>query len=174
MVDIEELVAAYRGGASMQALADQHGLSRHAVRRRLQSAGVTTRGAGRQRLPVSSEDVAELRDAGVGWEEISVRLGLRPGAARQRYDEVRSQRGLVRRGGWHQILTDALSSQEWVAVLPTVTASLGRRPTSNEARSARRAAHDLARRGEAVITHEPVTWRNQQTDMLVLRLPVDF
>ena len=50
----------------------------------------------------------------------------------------------------------------------------GTPPTGNEARSARRAAHDLDRRGEAVASHEPVTWQGHQADLLVLRRPVTF
>lgn len=156
----------------MQELADLQGTSRHAIRKILRSSGEPIRPAGRPRHAVHSDDVAELYDAGVGWEEISIRLGINPNAARHRYDEIRSERGLVRRSRWHKVLGDALTQETPVPVLPTIAAHLGRHPSGNEAVAARRAAHDLARRGEAIASHELVTWNGQRAPMLVLRAPL--
>lgn len=170
-MDADAVVDAYRDGASMQELADRNGVTRHTIRRILKVAGQPIRGPGKPRSPVHSDDVAELRDAGVSWEEISTRLDISPRAASGRYDEIRSQRGLVRRGRWHKLLSDALDKGQPVPVLPTVAADLGRHPTANEAVAARRAAHDLARRGEAVASHELASWQGQRLPLLVLRRP---
>lgn len=169
MIDADEVVDAYRHGAALHALAQQHGVAPATIRRVILAAGEPIRPAGRRRLPVSSDDIAELRDAGVSWDDISTRLGITPKAARTRYDEVRSQRGLVRWGLWQQVLTEALDREPSVAVLPTLTAYLGRWPTSHEARSARRAAQDLVRRGLAVAGYESAVRQGRRAKLLVLR-----
>ena len=170
-MDADVVVDAYRSGASMLKLARRYGVATQTIRRMLTEAGEPIRGPGKPRSPVHSDDVAELRDAGASWEEISTRLEISPRAASGRYDEIRSQRGLVRRGRWHKLLSDALEQSQPVPVLPTVAADLGRHPTANEAVAARRAAHDLARRGEAVASHELATWQGQRLPLLVLRRP---
>lgn len=70
MIDAREVVDACREGASLQALANRHGVTVHAIRRLLISAGEPIRSAGRPRLPVSSDDIAELHEAGVSWDDI--------------------------------------------------------------------------------------------------------
>lgn len=171
MIDVDEVVALYKRGSSMLTLADQFGVSRHTIRRILVSAEVPTRPSGRPRLPVSSDDIAELYEAGVTFDEISIRLGIHVDAARTRYEEIRSQRGLSRRGQWHQILLEALAEQPTIAVLPTAAVFLGREPTQNEAHAVRRAARDLARAGEARSDHRLQPWRGSQALMLVLEAP---
>ena len=68
-MDADAVVDAYRNGASMQELADRNGVTRHTIRRILKVAGQPIRGPGKPRSPVHSDDIAELRDAGVSWEE---------------------------------------------------------------------------------------------------------
>ena len=152
----------------MQSIADRLRVSRGTIRRILQAAGVPTRPTGRPRLPVSSEEVAELYESGIPMDEVATRLGIHPDAARTRYSEIRSRRGLFRRGPWHQILLDALGQQPTIAVLPTAAAHLGRTPTRNEAHAIRRAAHDLARAGDAVASHQTLTWQGRGGPFLVL------
>ncbi len=168
MIDVDQVVALYKQGASMLTLAERFDVSRHTIRRILVSNEVPTRPSGRPRLPVSSEDIAELYEAGVTFYEISTRLGIHVDAARTRYEEIRSQRGLSRRGPWHQVLLSALAEQPSVAVLPTAAAYLGREPTRNEAHAVRRAARDLARAGEARSDHQVRPWRGGSALMLVL------
>ena len=167
-VDVDDIIARYRAGASMLSLADQHHTSRHTIRRILHAAGEPTRPTGRPRLDVSSDTIADLYEAGTSFGEISTRLGIHPDAARTRYHEVRSQRGLTRRGLWHQVLLDALDQQPLIAVLPTAADHLGRQPTRNEAHAARRAARDLARAGDAALDHQLLTWQNRRCPYLVL------
>ncbi|GAA3707321.1 hypothetical protein GCM10022204_26530 [Microlunatus aurantiacus] len=167
-MDVDAIIARYRQGASMLTLADQHHTSRHTIRRILHAAGEPIRPTGRPRLAVSSEAIAKLYEAGVSFEEISTRLGIHPDAARTRYHEIRSQRGLTRRGPWHHVLLQALEQQPTIAVLPTAADHLGRRPTSNEAHAARRAARDLARAGDATLDHQLLTWHDRASRYLVL------
>lgn len=168
VIDVDEVVATYRQGASMLTLADRHGVSRHTIRRIQVAAGEPTRPAGRPRLPVASADVAKLYEAGVPFGEIAIRLHIHPDAARTRYEEIRSQRGLNRRGRWHQVLLDALIDQSTIAVLPTAAAYLGREPTRNEAHAVRRAARDLARAGDVQADHQLRPWRGRKAPLLVL------
>ena len=168
MIDVDEVVALYKQGASMLTLAERHGVSRHTIRRILVTAGAPPGRAGRPRLPVASTDIAKLYEAGVPFGEIAIRLHIHPDAARTRYEEIRSQRGLNRRGRWHQVLLDALTSQPTIAVLPTAAAYLGREPTRNEAHAVRRAARDLARAGDARADHQLRPWRGRQAPLLVL------
>lgn len=167
-MDADAIVARYRAGASMLALADRYGTSKHTIRKVLHAAGEPIRPTGRPRLNVSSEAIADLYEGGTSFTELSDRLGIHPDAARTRYQEIRAQRGLTRRGPWHQVLLDALHQQSTVAVLPAADNHLGRRPTSNEAHAARRAARDLAHAGEAGLDHRTLTWRNRTTRYLVL------
>jgi lambda repressor-like predicted transcriptional regulator len=167
-VDVDDIIARYRQGASMLTLANQHHTSRHTIRRILNAADEPTRASGRPRLDVSSETIAELYEAGTSFQEISTRLGIHPDAARTRYNEIRSQRGLTRRGPWHQVLLDALDQQPMIAVLPTAADHLGRHPTRNEAHAVRRAARDLARAGDATLDHQLLAWQNRRCPYLVL------
>lgn len=167
-MDADEIVARYRAGASMLALADRYRTSKHTIRKVLHAAGEPIRPTGRPRLNVSSETIADLYEAGTSFTDIAGRLGIHPDAARTRYHEIRAQRGLTRRNQWHQLLLDALQQHPTVAVLPAVTDHLGRPPSSNEAHAARRAARDLARAGDATLDHQPVTWQNRTTRYLTL------
>ena len=167
-MDVDDIIARYRQGASMLTLANQHHTSRHTIRRILNTAGEPTRRSGRPRLAVSSETIAELYEAGPRFHEISTSLGIHPDAARTRYNEIRAQRGLTRRGRWHQVLLDALDQQPTIAVLPTAADHLGRHPTSNEAHAVRRAARDLALAGDATLDHQLLTWQNRRCPYLVL------
>ena len=167
-MDADEIVDRYRAGASMLTLADRYGTSKHTIRKLLHAAGEPIRPSGRPRLPVSSDTIADLYEAGHSFDDIATRLGIHPDAARTRYHEIRTQRGLTRRNVWHQVLLDALHLQPTVAVLPAADAHLGRRPTSNEAHAARRAARDLAHAGEATLDHRTLTWRDRTTRYLVL------
>lgn len=167
-MDVEEVIDQYRQGASMLVLAERQGVSRHTIRRILVGAGEPTRPSGRPRLAASSDSIAELYEAGVSFNEISTRLGIHPDAARTRWEEVRSRRGLGRRGLWHQVLLRALLVDETVAVLPAAASHLGRTPTRNEAHAARRAARDLARAGEAHLDHQLITWRGRRAHYVVL------
>ena len=102
-MDADEIVARYRAGASMLALADRYGTSKNTIRKVLNAAGEPIRPTGRPRLKVSSEAIADLYEAGTSFTEIADRLGIHPDAARTRYHEIRAQRGLTRRNQWHQL-----------------------------------------------------------------------
>ena len=167
-MDADEIVARYRAGASMLALADRYGTSKHTIRKVLHAAGEPIRPTGRPRLNVSSETIADLYEAGTSFTDIADRLGIHPDAARTRYHEIRAQRGLTRRNQWHQILLDALHQHPTVVVLPTVTDHLGRPLTSNEAHAARRAARDLALAGDAILNHRALSWHNRTARYLIL------
>lgn len=156
----------------MRAIAHHLGVSRNTIRRALAAAGVAARPAGRPRLPVSSDQIAHLRESGYSWVDISEQLQINPEAARTRYQEVRSRRGTVRRGRWHQILLTALNQQPTVVVLATAATHLGREPTSNEAYAARRAARDLANAGDAQLDHKLLTRRGRQANYVVLSRPL--
>lgn len=170
-MDAAEIVARYRAGTSMLALAELYGTSKHTIRKLLHAAGEPIRPSGRPRLPVSSDTIADLYEAGHSFHDIAGRLGIHPDAARTRYHEIRTQRGLTPRNVWHQVLLDALRAQPVVAVLPIATDHLGRRPTSNEAHAVRRAARDLARAGEAAVSYRSFTWQNRSSRYLVLTAP---
>ena len=64
-MDVDDIIARYRAGASMLSLADQHHTSRHTIRRILHAAGEPTRPTGRPRLDVSSDTIADLYESRV-------------------------------------------------------------------------------------------------------------
>lgn len=154
-----DLIARYRAGASMRALAEHFNVSCHKIRQGLVAADEPLKPRGRQRLAMSSDSIAELYDAGLDFDEIAARLGVHPQSVRSRYNEIRSQRGLVRRGRWHRLLLDALEQHPRVVVIAAAAEHLGREPTTNEAYAARRAARDLALAGDATLDYESVPGR---------------
>ena len=154
-----DIIARYRAGASMRELAEYFHTSAYTIRQTLLTAGEPIKPRGRQRMAVSSDAIAELYDAGLEFEEIADRLGVHPQSVRSRYNEIRSQRGLVRQGRWHRFLLKALEQQPRVVIVTEVAEHLGREPTKNEAHAVRRAARDLSLRGSATLDYESVTGR---------------
>lgn len=72
---------------------------------------------------------------------------------------------------WRQLLVDALVEHPTVAVQTVVENHLGRRPSRSEQSAARRAAHTLAGRGDAVLHHLTVKTGAGRTRLIISRPP---
>lgn len=70
---------------------------------------------------------------------------------------------------WQQVLVDALAEHPAVAVQTVVENHLERRASRTELSAARRAAHTLGRRGDAVLEHLPVPTRPGPPRLILTR-----
>jgi hypothetical protein len=103
---------------------------------------------------VSTEQVLELRDQGLTWNEVARRVNMTVSGAWSRYRRARPPKS-PRLGRWQQVLADALDQNLAIGVRAAVADHLGRAPTRAELTAARRAAHSLAALGRAQVLHVP-------------------
>jgi len=104
--------------------------------------------------PASTQQILELRDRGLTWNEVAKQVDMTVSGAWSHYRKARppKPRSL---GRWQKVLADALDQNLAIGVRATVADHLGRAPTRAELTAARRAAHSLARQGRARMLHVP-------------------
>src|SRR5215204_5725196 len=104
--------------------------------------------------PASTQQILELRDQGLTWNEVAKQVDMTVSGAWSRYRRARPPRP-PRLGRWQQVLADGLDQNLAIGVRATVADHLGRTPTRAELTAARRAAHSLAALGHARVLHVP-------------------
>ena len=102
----------------------------------------------------SNQQVVELRDQGLTWNEVAKQVDMTVSGAWSRYRRARPPKP-PRLGRWQQVLADALDQNLAIGVRAAVADHLGRAPTRAELTAARRAAHGLAALGSARVLHVP-------------------
>jgi hypothetical protein len=102
----------------------------------------------------STEQIVELREQGLTWNEVANQVDMTVSSARSRYRKARPPKP-TRLGQWQQVLADALDQNLSIGVRPGVVDHLGRFPTRAELTAARRAAHSLTALGRARVHHVP-------------------
>ena len=112
------------------------------------------RSAGPGAHPASTQQIVELRDQGMTWNEIAKQVDMTVSGAWSRYRTARPPER-PRLGRWQQVIVDALDQNLAVGVRAAVGDHLGRAPTRAELTAARRAAHSLAASGRARVLHVP-------------------
>jgi hypothetical protein len=112
------------------------------------------RSAGPGAHPASTQQIVELRDQGMTWNEIAKQVDMTVSGAWSRYRTARPPKR-PRLGRWQQVLVDALDQNLAVGVRAAVADHLSRAPTRAELTAARRAAHSLAASGRARMLHLP-------------------
>ena len=112
------------------------------------------RSAGPGAHPASTQQIVELRDQGMTWNEIAKQVDMTVSGAWSRYRTARPPER-PRLGRWQQVLADALDQNHAIGVRTAVADHLGRAPTRAELTAARRAAHSLAVLGLARVLHVP-------------------
>ena len=120
----------------------------------LRRAGVTMRRGGPPAHPASTQQILELRDQGLTWNEVAEQVDMTVSGAWSRYRRARPPKP-PRLGRWQQVLADALDQNLAIGVRAAVADHLGRAPTRAELTAARRAAHSLAALGRARVLHVP-------------------
>ena len=101
------------------------------------------RSGGPSAYPASTQQILELRDQGLTWNEVATQLGMTVSGAWSRYRRARPAKP-PRLGRWQQVLADGLEKNLAIGVRAAVADHLGRAPTRAGPTAARRAAHSLA------------------------------
>ena len=102
--------------------------------------------------PASTQQILELRDQGLTWNEVAKQVDMTVSGAWSRYRRARRP-DPPRVGRWQQVLADALDQNLAIGVRAAVADHLGRAPTRAELTAARRAADSLAALGRAHVHH---------------------
>jgi hypothetical protein len=152
-VDVERAADLYAQGWTLRQIGDEQGVSSTTVSDQLRRAGVTMR-RGAPAHPASTQQILELRDQGLTWNEVAKQVDMTVSGAWSRYRRARPPKP-ARLGRWQQVLADGLDKNFAIGVRATVADHLGRAPTRAELTAARRAAHSLAVRGRARVLQVP-------------------
>jgi hypothetical protein len=153
-VDVKRAADLYAQGRTLREIGAELGAHWSTVSQQLKSAGVTMRRGGPFAHPASTQQIFELRDQGLTWNEVAEQLGMTVSGAWSRHRRARPPKspGL---GRWQHVLAEALDRNHAIGVRATVADHLGRAPTRAELTAARRAAHSLAALGRARALHVP-------------------
>jgi hypothetical protein len=153
-VDVKRAADLHAQGWTLRQISAELGLIATTVGLRLRRAGVTIRRAGPPAYPASTQQILELRDQGLTWNEVAKQVDMTVSGAWSRYRRARPPKP-PRLGRWQQVLADALDQHLAIGVRATVADHLGREPTRAELTAARRAAHSLAALDSARVLHLP-------------------
>jgi hypothetical protein len=153
-VDVQRAADLYAQGRSLRQIGAELGVHWSMVGEQLQSAGVTMRRGGPSAHPASTQQILELRDQGLTWNEVAEQVGMTISGAWSRYRRARPPKS-PRLGRWQQVLADALDQNLAIGVRAAVADHLGRAPTRAELTAARRAAHGLGALDRARVLHVP-------------------
>jgi hypothetical protein len=151
-VDVERAANLYAQGRALRQIGAELGVHWSTVGEQLQSAGITMRLGGPPAHPASTQQIIELRDQGLTWNEIAAQVDMTVSGAWSRHRRSRPPKS-SRLGRWQQILADALDQNLAIGVRAAVADHLGRAPNRAELTAARRAAHSLAALGRARVLH---------------------
>jgi hypothetical protein len=152
-VDVKRAADLYAQGWTLRQIGDEQGVSSTTVSDQLRRAGVTLR-RGAPAHPASTQQILELRDRGLTWNEVAKQVDMTVSGAWSRYRRARPPKS-QRLGRWQQVLVDALDQNVAIGVRAAVVDHLGRAPTRAELTAARRAAHSLPALGRARVLHVP-------------------
>ena len=98
-VDVKRAAELYGQGWTLRQIGAELGLPWTAVGHQLRRAGVTMRRGGAPAHPASTQQIPELRDQGLTWNEIAEQVGTTVSAAWSRYRRARPPKS-PRLGRW--------------------------------------------------------------------------
>ena len=153
-VDVKRAADLYAQGWTLRQIGAELGVTATTVSHHLRRAGVTMRRGGASAHPASTQQILELRDQGLTWNEIAEQVDMTVSGAWSRYRRARPPKS-PRLGRWQQVLAEALDQNLAIGVRAAVADHLGRAPTRAELIAARRAAHSLAALGRARVLYVP-------------------
>ena len=105
-VDVKRAADLYAEGWTLRQIGAELGVHWSTVSQQLQKAGITMR-RGAPAHPASTQEIVELRDQGLTWNEVAQQVDMTTSGAWSRYRRARPPRP-PRLGRWQQVLTDAL------------------------------------------------------------------
>jgi transcriptional regulator with XRE-family HTH domain len=129
-VDVKRAADLYAQGWTLRQIGAELGVHWSTVSQQLQSAGITMRSTGPTAHPASTQQILELRDKGLTWNEIAEQVGMTVSGAWSRYRRARSPKP-SRLGRWHQGLAVAGSD------------AVGRKSPHNHAQTVRNLRHSV-------------------------------
>jgi hypothetical protein len=141
----------YAQGWTLRQIGAELGVHWSTVGQQLQVSGITLR-RGARTHPASTQQILELRDKGLTWNEVAEQVDMTVSDAWSR--RARPPKP-PRLGRWQQVLAEALEHNLAIGVRAAVADHLGRGPTRAELTAARRAAHRLAALGPARVLNMP-------------------
>jgi hypothetical protein len=153
-VDVERAADLYTQGWTLGQIGAELGVHWSTVSQQLQGAGITMRRGTPPAHPASTQQILELRDQGLTWNEVAEQVDMTVSGAWSRYRRARPPKP-PHLGRWQQVLADALDHNHAIGVRAAVADHLGRAPTRAELNAARRAAHGLAAQGRAQVLPVP-------------------
>ena len=127
-VDVERAADLYAQGWTLRQIGTELGLSSTTVSDQLRRAGVTMRRASPHAYSASTQQILELRDQGLAWNEVAKQVDMTVSGAWSRYRRARPPKS-PRLGRWQQVLADALDQNLAIGVRAAVADHLGRAPT---------------------------------------------
>jgi hypothetical protein len=97
----------YAQGWTLRRIGAELGVHWSTVSQQLQSAGVTVRSSGPPAHPASTDQIVELRDKGLTWNEVAERVDMTVSGVWSRYRRAQPPKP-PRLGRWQQVLAEAL------------------------------------------------------------------
>jgi hypothetical protein len=88
-VDIERATDLYALGRTLRQIGAELGVHWSTVSQQLQRADITMRRGGPSAHPASTQQILELRDQGLTWNEVATQLGMTVSGAWSRYRRAR-------------------------------------------------------------------------------------
>jgi predicted DNA-binding transcriptional regulator AlpA len=146
-VDVKRAADLYARGRTLRQIGAELSVTATTVSHQLHSAGVTVRRGGAPAHPASTQQIRELRDRVLSWNEVAKQVDMTVSGAWSHYQRARPPRS-PRLGHWQQVLAEALDQNLAIGVRTAVADHLGRAPNRAELTAARRAAHSLTNTSE--------------------------
>ncbi|HEY6688827.1 MAG TPA: helix-turn-helix domain-containing protein [Propionibacteriaceae bacterium] len=97
----------YAQGWTLRQIGAELGVTETTVSYQLRRAGVTMRRGGPPAFPASTDQIVELRDQGLTWNEIAEQVDMTVSGVWSRYRKARPPKP-QRLGRWQQVLADVL------------------------------------------------------------------
>jgi hypothetical protein len=151
-VDVKRAADLYAQGWTLRQIGAELDVHLSTVSDQLRRAGVSMRRGGPSAHPASTDQIVELRNQGLTWNEVAEEVDMTVSGVWSRYRRARPSKP-SRLGRWQQIFADALDQNLAIGVRATIADHLGRAPTRAELTAARPAAHSLAALGRARVLH---------------------
>jgi DNA-directed RNA polymerase specialized sigma24 family protein len=114
-VDVKRAAALYGQGWTLRQIGAELGVHWSTVGQQLKSAGVTMRSGGPSAHPASTQQILELRDQGLTWNEVAMQVDMTVSGVWSRYRRARPPKS-PRLGRWQQVLADALEENLAIGV----------------------------------------------------------
>jgi predicted DNA-binding transcriptional regulator AlpA len=122
-VDIERAADLYVQGWTLRQVANELALTEATVSDQLRRAGVTMRRSGPPAHSAATDQILELRDQGLSWNEVAKQVDMTVSGAWSRYRKARPPKP-PRLGRWQRVLADATKTLRLAYERPSLGAQL--------------------------------------------------